>query len=141
MAKLYFIESGEIFRIFENDSDENNFGEKKSNYTIKEISDSDFLLVKQNKKWPTYDGTNVVLEDTFISFDDSTILQKYLDHKIEQIVEITNHSVAANKNNWLTFKDDMLNFDVSTISYPLNKTWEEYCEDNSITYFHALQMH
>ena len=69
MAKLYFTSSNEIYRIFENDSDESNFNEKKSNYIIKEVSDSDFLLIKQSKKFPTYNGTDVILEDTFISFE------------------------------------------------------------------------
>lgn len=141
MAKLYFTSSNEIYRIFENDSDESNFNEKKSNYIIKEVSDSDFLLIKQSKKFPTYNGTDVILEDTSISFEDASQLQEYINNTINNININYKISQAANKEAWRTYKDTILNFDVSSISYPLNKTWEEYCENNSITYFHPLQMH
>ena len=32
------------------------------------------------------------------------------------------------------------NLDYSTITYPINYSWEKYCNDNGISFFHPLQI-
>ena len=49
-------------------------------------------------------------------------------------------------NDLKTYKEFCENFnatdyDGNTImTFPYNKSWEEYCNDNSITFFHTLQI-
>ena len=57
-----------------------------------------------------------------------------------------NNSSNAMYNDLKTYKEFCENFnatdyDGNTImTFPYNKSWEEYCNDNSITFFHTLQI-
>ena len=44
------------------------------------------------------------------------------------------YSSINDYNNYLK------NFDYDSLTYPLNKTWEQYCNDNSINYINPLQI-
>ena len=57
--------------------------------------------------------------------------------KIFSIFLIFNLTFVSSAQASATFVDS---FDVSSISFPLNKSWEKHCEENSITYVHPLQL-
>ena len=40
-------------------------------------------------------------------------------------------------NNYLNYLETL---DYSSISFPIDKSWENYCEENSIPYLHPLQI-
>jgi hypothetical protein len=39
-----------------------------------------------------------------------------------------------------TYKNVVDSFDPSTVTFPLNKSWEKHCEDSSIPYINLLQL-
>ena len=108
------------------------------------ISDADFLKLKKNKSYPTISGNTVSFTDVSISFETEEDLKQYLNNLKTAIKDfLSPHTENNNKilystlNNYYNTID---NFNTSTITFPLNKSWEEYCEENSITYIHPLQI-
>ena len=74
-------------------------------------------------------------------FDQQSVLDQYLQGIISDI----NNLAVANPSNAMlaqanSYKDTLEAFDTSTITYPLNSSWEKYCSDNSITFLHPLQI-
>ena len=65
----------------------------------------------------------------------------HFDNVIKSIKEFSknnaSNSLYTNLNN---YKEYLETFDSSSVSFPLNKTWEKYCEENSITFYHPLQI-
>ena len=60
---------------------------------------------------------------------------KIKDISIIDLKHIKNRTVSDTPH---IFVVTILDYD--SLSYPLNKGWEKYCEDNSISYLHALQI-
>ena len=62
---------------------------------------------------------------------------------VEQAVNIDFEKVNSS-NSMLTACSNYRNYletlDYSSLSFPLNSNWEKYCQDNSITYLHPLQI-
>ena len=107
-----------------------------------EISEAEFNNLKNHtKRVSSHDGTNFVYEDMTTEFLDENDLKAYLvinSKAIAQIIEkYPDHPDMA---IWTTYKNLIDNYDTSTITFPLNTSWEKYCEDNSIDYFHLLEL-
>lgn len=112
-------------------------------YNAIEISDEDFLKVKKNLAKITISGdtaTITSLEGPFIL--DEEALKNYIDIVLDKI----NLFIAAGNTEKILYSDIneyknyLDNLNLSTITFPLDSTWEQYCEDNEITYFHTLQI-
>ena len=123
MAYLIVNDQNGLYKISENDTDKNNLNCTFPPYTTIDISDADFLKVKQNI-------VNINISDGSATFTDIT------DSNLSITDNISNpfYTPCQNYCNYLE------TLDYSNITFPLNKTWEQYCEDNSITYFHPLQI-
>jgi len=110
-------------------------------YTIKTVSDSDFNNVRQNKKEAKLSGDTIVYQDENRHFETEENLKHYIGQVIFNIeCFLQSNKDHAKYNNFETYRDFLQSFDTSSITYPLNKSWEEYCEDNSITYYNTLQI-
>ena len=62
-------------------------------------------------------------------------------HKILiDVIEIflQNNGLNAMATPLTNYKNYLSNFDYSSLTYPLNISWEEYCSINSITYYHCF---
>lgn len=112
-------------------------------YNAIEISDEDFLKVKKNLAKITISGDTATitnLEGPF--FLDEEALKNYIDIVLDKI----NLFIAAGNTEKILYSDIneyknyLDNLNLSTITFPLDSTWEQYCEDNEITYFHTLQI-
>jgi hypothetical protein len=110
-------------------------------YNVKTVSDSDFDNVRKNKKSAKLSGDSVVYEDIVTLFINEESLQKHINEIVAQL-EIFLESNPDNPmySGLETYKNVLLSQDLSSITYPLNKTWEEYCVENSITYYSPLQI-
>jgi len=53
---------------------------------------------------------------------------------------LNNNNGNAMESQVQTYLNTLNSFDTSTITYPLESTWEKYCVDNSITFLHPLQI-
>ena len=127
----YFIfNNNSLFRIAANDAHKNSLNINESDYVIKDVSDQDFNKVRLNKKTAKLVNDDIVLQDILVS----SINEEELNQNIQLVSDEINRFSINNENNALH------NFDSSSVTYPFSKTWEEYCVDNSITFFHPLQI-
>ena len=142
MAKAYFNTEGFITQIA-TDSDANNLNINKSDYVEKTLSDEDFSAVRQGLKKISLSGDTINLVEDNYTFPDQTTLSNYINKVVipalDQFLESNEeHPMWTAINNYKFQISEQI--DLSTITYPLNSTWEKYCEDNSITYYHPLQI-
>jgi len=145
MAYLIF-ENKNLIRIAANENDKNSLNTSEA-VTVVEVSESDFLQIKSGRKGASYDGTNVTYidfyEDPNEKFD--PLEQGTLEFFHKNIIEQINNFLEMNPDNSMrdsitAYKTFLEGFDCSTITYPMTKSWEQHCQDNSITYFHPLQI-
>tara|TARA_R110000803_G_C11984169_1_gene321113 strand:+ start:661 stop:1086 length:426 start_codon:yes stop_codon:yes gene_type:complete len=138
----YFIfNNNSLFRIAANDAHKNSLNINESDYVIKDVSDQDFNKVRLNKKTAKLVNDDIVLQDILVS----SINEEELNQNIQLVSDEINRFSINNENNALyddikNYQNTLHNFDSSSVTYPFSKTWEEYCVDNSITFFHPLQI-
>ena len=143
MAYLIVNDQNCVYKIAENDTDKNNLNCTFPPYTTIDISDVDFLKVKQNLvDISISDGsatfTDRIDPDISITEEDVKDQHKNLIKYIEQFLR--NNSSNPFYTPCQNYCNYLETLDYSSITFPLNKTWEQYCEDNSIAYFHPLQI-
>ena len=138
-----------VYKIAANLEEKNNLKVFFPPAVAKEISNSNFLKIKKNMGDINISGETITVidnpvEDNHIYFQDEEHLKNYIDNGLKPL--ISSFINASNNDSKILWSDinnyyNTLNsYDLSTITFPLNKTWEQYCEDNSITYFHPLQI-
>ena len=133
---------GTIYKIAENEIDLNNLNLNQSDYKIIEDSQVDFNLIKLNNKLVSkYDGNNITFIDQTISFKKRENLQNYLincKNQIEQFININiNHSQFSLWNNYF---NQLNSLNLDDITYPLNKSLEQYFNDLGQPYYNILQI-
>ena len=142
MAYLIFNEQNQLLKIAANDSERDSQNLILSDHSVVSISDSDFLKVRAGVTVVSYDGSNV----TFTDISDSSIAdENTLKFILKQNIKIIEDFLNGNQDNSLynsvkDYKSTLENFDTSSVTFPLNKTWEQYCNENSITFYHPLQI-
>jgi hypothetical protein len=153
MAYFIFNNQNNLVKIALNDADKNSLN--IDSYTVEDVSTSDANSVMFNQSTVSYDGNTVILTpidrsvkpgsmntDTTTIYPDSTSLEKYLDNCVipalkDFVSNQTSNSMYTSINNYLTY---LKSLDYSTVTYPIEYSWEKYCNDNSITFFHPLQI-
>jgi hypothetical protein len=140
MAYLIFNSDNNLVKIASSDLDKDSQNIVLADHTVRDVSDSDFLKVK-TEAYVTYDGTNITITDTEYSFSDEESLKVYLKNVVSTLTrflsENNDNSLYINLNN---YKEYLETFDTSSVTFPLNKSWEKYCNENSITFYHPLQI-
>tara|TARA_R110000787_G_scaffold149326_1_gene263241 strand:+ start:38 stop:493 length:456 start_codon:yes stop_codon:yes gene_type:complete len=140
-------EKTQMARIAENDSDKAKYpGMLSENITTEEFNS----LKNGTKKIAGHNGTNYIWEDTVKSSENSGIVfpdQSFLDTHISILIKnikVFTESQGAeghvDQNFWNTYISFLESFDTSAVTYPINTSWEKYCEDNSINYKNLLQL-
>ena len=140
----YFIfYSDNLISIAANENDKNSLPIAPV-YTVKDVSDSDFLKVKKLVAGASLSGDDVVVTDyPSKGFENESHLQSHHEMILAQIDYFLKGTGNENKSLYdaiTTYKTVLEGFDTSTITYPMTQTWEEYCEDNSIAYVSPLQI-
>jgi len=148
----YIIRQGNILsKIAKDDTDKNEQNLSSEIYSSIDISDSDFLKLKTSKAVAVIDGDNVTFTDIGSgSFPDQATLENYIN---ECVLKPLNMFLDQSSNNTkdiyataLSYRNELVaqgsdhDIDFASITFPLNKRWEEYCEENSIPYLHPLQI-
>jgi len=144
VAYLILNNDGFLYKIAANDTDKNNLNCDLSIHTTIDISNDDFLKIKQEL-------VDINISDGSATFTDRDIseqsveenqLKKYHESMLENLKNFLNPNNSSNSfyDNCLSYKNYLETLDYSTITFPLTKPWEKYCEDNSITYLHPLQI-
>jgi len=141
MAYLIFNNDNHLIKIAANDSDRDSQNIVLSDHIVKSVSDSDFLKVRTDIATATYDGTNVTIVDQSTSFPNEAQLKK----KINNVINLASDFLRTNQSNSLynsinDYKLYLEDLDTSSFSFPYEKSIEQYCNENSITFYHPLQI-
>tara|TARA_R110000803_G_scaffold210796_1_gene283787 strand:+ start:720 stop:1151 length:432 start_codon:yes stop_codon:yes gene_type:complete len=140
----YLVNKDGYFKIALNEIQKNdlNFNSTAVTHTI---SDADFNQIRKNKSYVTIvDG--VVEVNVFETTEFFRENEEELKHDHQNLKKILKDFLDNNPSSKelysqaQTYYDTLNNLDYSTITFPLNKTWEDYCEENSIQYLHYLQI-
>tara|TARA_R110000822_G_scaffold167675_1_gene307848 strand:+ start:665 stop:1090 length:426 start_codon:yes stop_codon:yes gene_type:complete len=138
----FVVEQNGYYKIALNETQKNDLN-FNSTATTHIISDEDFNQIKKNKSYINIsDGVITInaepgefLEDEDFFKHNHKNLKKYLKAFIDN-----NPNSKELYSQAQTYYNTLNNLDYSTINFPLDKTWEEYCEENSIQYLHYLQI-
>mgnify|MGYP003116761359 FL=1 len=112
-------------------------------YIEKDISDSDFQDIRRDIKKPVLSGDSVVMEEPVdnIGIKDEDRFKKAIQDRLTAINNfLTNNESHPWHDAISEYKTALEAIDSSSITYPYKKTIEQYCEENSITYYHPLQI-
>tara|TARA_R110000803_G_scaffold94657_1_gene162357 strand:+ start:76 stop:510 length:435 start_codon:yes stop_codon:yes gene_type:complete len=143
MAYLIFNKDNNISHIAASDLDRDALNIVLAHHTVKDVSDVDFLKIRTGVAIATYDGTNVTITDMvgeYLISEDN--IKNYLKDSISQASDF----LKVNENNPLynpikEYKNYLENFDSSSLGpFPYNKRIEQYFNENSITFYHPLQI-
>ena len=133
---------GTIYRIAKNESDLNNLNITQSEYKIIEDSEENFNLVKFGSKYvDKYNNNNIIYLDHIISYKNKNELQSYINNIKTLIKNFTennpNHLLF---NLWTSYYNQLNNLNLDSITYPLNKTLEQYFNDLGQLSLNPLQL-
>jgi hypothetical protein len=132
---------GTLYRIAENESDFNNLNISKNSYKIIEDTQSNFDSIKYENKLAKYNNNLIIYTDQTISFKNKEQLQQYVISFKNDIKKFTdnnpNHPLLSRWNDYSN-QLSALNFD--SITYPLNKSLEQYFKDQTQTSLNPLQL-
>jgi hypothetical protein len=133
---------GTIYRIAENQLDLDNLNISQSAYKIIEDSQNNFNLVKYGNKFPIkYDSENITYIDYSISFIDKQQLQNYIDSLKKNITPFLDNNLShPSFNIWNDYFNQLTSLDLDTITYPLNKSLEQYFNDQNKPSLNPLQL-
>jgi len=133
---------GVVFKIAENDSDLNNINFTKSEYEIIEISQQDFNDIKFYKKHNAkYNNKTVFLENCELIFKEKKDLLIYVNN-FKNLIELYLNSNSSHIlfSKWNNYYNQLNNLNLDNITYPLNKSLEEYFNDSGQTSLNPLQL-
>jgi hypothetical protein len=133
---------GTLFKIAENQSDLNNLNIIIDYYKIIEDSQDNFNLVKYgNKSVIKHNNNTIFFIDISISFARKEQLQDYINNFKKQIKEfIDNNHNHPLWNQWNNYYSQLNTLDLSSITYPLNKSLEQYFKDQNLPSLNPLQL-
>jgi hypothetical protein len=133
-------ETGCLYRIADNNTDLNNLNLQISDYKIIEdsINYNDFKFGLKNV---------IKYSDNVITYENNTFnieknqLKTYIDNfkvSIENFLKSNKNHLYFNK--WSSYLDQLNNFNLDSITYPLNKSLEQYFNDLGQPSYSILQL-
>lgn len=148
MAYVILLDN-QLFRIAQNDNDKNEQNIFYPPAVATSITDSEFLKLKTNAATANVSDGNVTITDkdapnsdspSFTSIENLKEYHDLIKIPLKGFLNVSQNSsksiytIAQNYYNYLE------TLDYGTLTFPLIETWEKYCEDNSISYLHPLQI-
>ena len=136
MAYFIFNSDNNIVKIAADDieRDNNNINITASNYTLVSVTDEQFNKVKLNRGIPTLNSDQVVITDIIDNKESENRLQEYLQDVSKTLKRFLKNNPSHPKfDAFEQYQELVYGFDTSSLTYPLDKSWESYCNDNSIT--------
>jgi hypothetical protein len=149
---------GSLFKIAENQFDLDNLNIDKNSYKIIEDSQFNFDLVKYNSKAILkYNNNIITYVDCQIFFEDNIIInskgeqivaytaKQFLKDYIERVKNTIKQFLNNNNNHvlfskWNNYYNQLDSLNLDTITYPLNKSLEQYFKDQNKPSLNILQL-
>lgn len=135
-----------VYKIASNETEKNDLNVFFPPAIAHSISDDQFNKIKKNTAGLSFvdNAITVVEYDDNQIFQDENSLKRYHENikpLLKDFLEpSTGNDTKSLHNSIQSYSNTLESFDYSSITYPLNKSWEQYCEENSITYVHPLQI-
>jgi hypothetical protein len=131
-----------LYRIAANENDLNNLSITQSQYKIIQDNDNNFNSVKYNTKQALKYNQNTI---TYIDLSINFLNKEDLDNYIKNVIVSIKCFLDNNPNHplftqWNNYCNQLKTFKTSTITYPLNKSLEQYFNDLSQISFNTLQL-
>jgi len=137
---------GTIYRVAENQSDYNKLNILPELYKVIEDTQTDFDSIKTELKFPIKYNGDII---TFINIDpipkieDENFLKQYIFNFTSSIDHFLNsnssHPLYQRWKDYLQQLNQLKNIS-NTLTYPINKSVQQYFKDNSQPYFNPLQL-
>jgi hypothetical protein len=133
---------GTLYRVAENQNDLNNLNIDKNFYKIIEDSQNNFENYKYGTKLVIkYSNNSVVYENTYSLFKNKESLKEYIYDLKESIKNfLKNNTTHIKYNDINNYLNQLESLDLNNITYPLNKSLEQYFKDQNQLSFHPLQI-
>ena len=131
-----------LYKIAFNEESLNNLNIIKEDYIIKGITNEEFEFLQLNVKTvKSYINSNIEYENIFISFKEIKDLNFHIKQEIKCIKNfLDNNPNHIHFQKWNDYVDQLKNFDTSTISYPLEKSLEQYFKEQNKFLLNTLQL-
>jgi|TARA_R100001460_G_scaffold22971_2_gene46607 hypothetical protein len=113
--------------------------------SVIDISNEDFEKIRTNTFSVSTSGDTYSLTDLSESLEGASIDETTLKLIHQDVIKLIDELEKNDPTNALisqctSYRTYLKNLDYSSLPLPLDKPWEKYCEDNSITYIHPLQI-
>ena len=137
---------GNLYKIASNDTDLSNLNIDKNFYNIITDNDVNFQSVQLGtQNVISYSSTNVITYEQTPSgtvfFKNSNALNNYIKNYSNQI----NNFIQNNPSNlwlstWVSYNTQLLNTNITTITYPMTISLEQYYKNNNLPVLNPLQL-
>jgi hypothetical protein len=133
-----------LYRIAENQSDLNNLNIDQNYYKIIEDSQINFDSVKYGQK-SVEKYNNDIISYLDISYEYLFINKNQLSDYIQNVVVIIKQYLNNNLNHplfnrWNDYCNQLQSLNLDSITFPLNKSLEQYFKDQNLTSLSPLQI-
>lgn len=141
--------ANELYKIAADDTEKNNLLITDWDlYITSTVSTDDYNKIRFNNGFvKLVAGSPVITDLTWGTGEDETnyFVQSDLEQYVNWAVQDLQGVIDANpsyseKNGIETYLEVIHKLDFSTISYPMTKSWETYCQDESINFYNPLQV-
>lgn len=111
-------------------------------YVEENLSDTDFLKLRQNTHGFNFQNENPVLEEIAIGFPNKEVLDQYINLNLIPAIDLylSNWKNHAHYSKWTSYKTQLENLDTTSITYPLNKSLEKHFADEGQPYYSLLEL-
>lgn len=147
MAYFIFLKNsdnleGTIYKIAENQNDLNSLNIVLTDYKIIEDSQSNFNSVRlNNKSILKYSNNSITFADNVVTFSNKEILKQYIynfNSILKNFLDVNpNHPLF---NRWNNYYNQLNTLNLDSITYPLNKSLEQYFNDLGKPFYNILQI-
>ena len=146
MAYIIYTNENKLVGMADNDNDRDNYTGIELLKAIT-ISDADYLKVKNTEAIiGDYDAVNsqhTVQDIEIVPIENADELNNHLESikvRLNSFLKIPANQpklIWTRCNDYNTY---LKSLDTTSLTYPINSTWEKYCSDNSIVYMNSLQI-
>jgi len=147
MAYFVFLKNldnieGSFYKIAENSSDLNNLNIFKDDYKIIEDTQENFNFVKFYKKSVLkYNGDAITYVDNINLINTKSSIEFKINLEKERIkMFLQNNPNHPLFDRWNNYYNQLNNLNLNSITYPLNKSLEQYFNDLGQPSFNILQL-
>jgi hypothetical protein len=140
--KNYDDKDGSLYKIAENQSDLNNLNIFEEDYKTIEVSQENFNAVKFNlKNILKYNGENITYSDNVPIIKNKTDIESQINF-LNEIIQrfLQNNESHTLFNRWNSYLNQLNILNLDSITYPINKSLEQYLNDLGQPSYNILQL-